>query len=286
MPRHRVIAVGSVNHDRIWHLNETLTPGGRLHFTSRTTQLGGGAYYTGCQLLELGAHVALISRLMADERGIAARNTLATMGFDCGYINMLPGQTTPLEILLEPSGERTILARSAATQMPLATAGTLVGEAVYINAVLLEKSLVEKIEALPLVMSQMPLRPAIARASDVVISSRADVPGDNQDVWNRAAQIAGSRLKMLVLTDGPRAITLFDGRTATTVEPQEFVRTGDTIGAGDRFAGSYLFALLNGHDHVTAARQASALTARWLREPRQADTPSELEYPSSRIDEK
>jgi sugar/nucleoside kinase (ribokinase family) len=270
MPKHRVIAVGSVNHDRIWHLNGTLTPGGRLQFTSRRTQLGGGAYYTGCQLLDLGADVALVSRLMMDERGSAARNTLATMGFDCGYINMLPGRTTPLEILLEPSGERTILSQSAAHSIPLTTTRNLVGEAVYINAILLEKSLVAEIEALPLVMSQLPLRAATARAADVVISSRADVSGDLQDAWDRAARIAGSRLKMLVLTDGPRAITLFDGRTATEVEPQEFVRTDNTIGAGDRFAGSYLFALLNGHDHVSAAREASFLTAKWLREPRQA----------------
>lgn len=260
----RVIVIGSVNHDRIWQLDAPLVPGGRMQFSSRTTRLGGGAFYTGQQLLELGADVAIVSRLMQDEQGEAALQSLRASGFDTDYITMAPGETAPLEIFLEPSGERTIIGPSGRSQ-PLTAAGNLSGAGVYINALALAASLVDQISLQPLVLSQFPLRPATPRPADYVISSRDDVPDDLTLAWRRAGEIAGSRLKMLVLTDGTRPITLFDGSAAIEVEPAAKVDTANTIGAGDRFAGSFLLALLEGQPPAAAARAASRTTAEWLR---------------------
>lgn len=260
----RIIVIGSVNHDRIWQLDAPLARGGRIQFSSQITRLGGGAFYTGRQLLELGADVAIVSRLMQDEQGQAALKSLAAHGFDIGHIIMVAGETTPLEILLEPSGERTIIAPTGRSQ-PLTATGTLSGAGIYINAIALDESLVAQIDAQPLVVSQFPLRPATPRPADYVISSRDDVPDDLMLAWQRAGQIAGPRLKMLVLTDGARPITLFDGLKPVEIEPTERVDTANTIGAGDRFAGSFLFALLEGRAPAAAAREASRITAEWLR---------------------
>ncbi|TXI05056.1 MAG: carbohydrate kinase [Rhizobium sp.] len=260
----RIIVIGSVNHDRIWQLDAPLTPGGRIQFSSRTTRLGGGAFYTGQQLLELGADVAIVSRLMQDERGEAALKSLSAAGFDTAHVMMTPGETAPLEIFLQPDGERTIIA-PAARSHALMAAGKLKGAGVYINALALAENLVEQIDAQPLVVTQFPLRPATPRPSDYVISSRDDVPDDLALAWQRARQIAGSRLKMLVLTDGPRPITLFDGSQTVEVAPADRVDTTNTIGAGDRFAGSFLFALLEGKAPAAAAQDASGITADWLR---------------------
>ncbi|KAA1180518.1 carbohydrate kinase [Rhizobium tropici] len=235
-----------------------------MQFSSQTTRLGGGAFYTGRQLLELGADVAIVSRLMRDEQGQAALKSLTTDGFDTEYIMMTPGKTAPLEIFLEPSGERTIIAPAGRSQ-PLTAAGKLSGAGAYINALVLDENLVEQIGAQPLVLTQFPLRPATPRPSDFVISSRDDVADDLALAWQRAGQIAGSRLKMLVLTNGTRPITLFDGSQAVEVAPADRVDTTNTIGAGDRFAGSFLFALLEGKAPAAAAREASRITAEWLR---------------------
>ncbi|MBN8950607.1 MULTISPECIES: PfkB family carbohydrate kinase [unclassified Rhizobium] len=260
----RIIVIGSVNHDRIWQLDAPLVPGARIQFSSQTTRLGGGAYYTGRQLLELGADVALVSRLMLDAQGQAALQSLVAAGFDTKHIAMAPGETAPLEILLEPNGERTIIAPAGRSQ-PLKTAAQLSGAGVYINALALDAGLVEQIDAQPLVVSQFPLRPATPRPADYVISSRDDVPDDLTLAWQRAGQIAGSRLKMLILTDGTRPITLFDGLKSVEIEPAAKVDTANTIGAGDRFAGSFLFALVEGRTPAAAAREASRITAEWLR---------------------
>ena len=259
----RVIVIGSVNHDRIWQLDAPLVPGGRMQFSSRTTQLGGGAFYTGQQLLELGADVAIVSRLMQDEQGQAALKSLVADGFDSQYITMAAGETAPLEIFLEPNGERTIIAPTGRS-VPLTAGERLLGAGVYINALGLDENLVGQIDAQPLVVSQFPLRPATPRPADYVISSRDDVADDLLVAWRRAGQIAGPRLKMLVLTDGPRSITLFDGSTTIEVEPAAKIDTANTIGAGDRFAGALLFALLEGLEPAAAAREASRVTAEWL----------------------
>ncbi|WP_169055488.1 PfkB family carbohydrate kinase [Rhizobium sp. P44RR-XXIV] len=260
----RVIVIGSVNHDRIWQLDAPLVPGRRIQFSSRTTRLGGGAFYTGRQLLELGADVAILSRLMQDEQGEAALKSLVADGFDSQYITMAPGETMPLEIFLEPNGERTILAPTRQLA-PLTASEKLSSAGVYINSLSLDESLVGQIGAQPLVISQFPLRSATPRPADYVISSRDDVVDDLRVAWQRAGQIAGPRLKMLVLTDGPRPISLFDGSTTIEVEPAAKVDTANTIGAGDRFAGAFLFALLAGLEPAAAAREASRVTAEWLR---------------------
>lgn len=262
---HRMIVIGSVNHDRIWQLDDPLIPGARLRFSAREIHLGGGGFHTGCQLLELGADVALVTSLMRDEQGLSALKALDGKGFDTLHVTMLPGETMPLEILLEPNGERTILAPGGRSRPAFSADGALAGDAAYINALLLDEALVSKLHDIPLVISQLPLRPATPRPADYIVTSRTDAPGDLETVWQRASGIAGSRLKMLVLTDGPRRITLYDGFRPVHVDPAPAVQGISTIGAGDRFSGALLFALLSGQDAASAVAEASQSTADWLR---------------------
>lgn len=262
---HRVIVIGSVNHDRVWQLLDPLTPGGRLRFSAREIHLGGGGFHTGCQLLDLGADVVLVTRAMQDEQGLAVLDAVREMGFDTRHVMLLPGKTEPLDILLEPNGQRTILGPAGRSGAAFSIKEPLTGDAAYLNAILLEETLVAKLDDIPLVVSQLPLRPATPRPADYVITSRDDAGEEPPDVWRRALDIAGPRLKMLVLTDGPRRITLYDGRRSIHVDPAPAVQSTNTIGAGDRFSGAFLFALLNGQDAAAAASEANHVTADWLR---------------------
>ncbi|MDR6817527.1 sugar/nucleoside kinase (ribokinase family) [Neorhizobium sp. 2083] len=262
---HRVIVIGSVNHDRIWQLDDPLVRGGRLRFSSREIHLGGGGFFTGCQLLDLGADVALVNRLMRDEQGLSALKVLQDMGFDTEQVALHAGETKPLEILLEPNGERTILYPGERNSPLFSASSELRGDAAYLNALNIDAGLVAQLDTIPLVISQLPLRPATPRPADYVISSRDDAADGIEIVWHRAQSIAGPRLKKLVLTDGPRPITLFDGVDAIQVAPAAPVHVKNTIGAGDRFSGAFLYALLDGETEVAAAIRASHQTADWLR---------------------
>ncbi|TWF59227.1 PfkB family carbohydrate kinase [Neorhizobium alkalisoli] len=261
----RVIVIGGVNHDRIWRLSDPLVRGGRLHVASQEIQLGGGGFFTGSQLLDLGAEVSMVTWLRSDAQGYAALDTLKQMGFETREVAMEAGETSLLEILLEPNGERTIMGLPSHARPPFTIAAPLTGNAAYINALSLDAGLVHALDDIPIVVTQLPLRPATPRPADYVISSRDDVDGDLDTAWQRAGAIAGSRLKMLVLTDGPEPITLFDGKDTVKVVPQQRIEVKSAIGAGDRFSGAMLFALLEGKSVTAAAAFASTLTADWLR---------------------
>lgn len=260
---HRVIVIGSVNHDRIWTLDQPLVPGKRLQFSNQETNIGGGGFHTACQLLDLGAEVALVSRLMQDVYGTDALQQLRQMGFDTADVMIYPGETVLREILLEPSGERTIIAPPPSPSS-LSASGLLGADAAYLNALLLDERLVADLDSIPLVLTQLPLRPASPRPSDYVITSRTDAAEDLETVWQSACHIAGPRLKTLILTDGPRQTTLFDGRTAVEIAPSTTVRVKSTIGAGDRFCGALVFSMLTGKDLATAVGDAGRSVAEWL----------------------
>ena len=262
-----VIVVGHVNHDQVWSLSSPLASGSRITYSDRVVRLGGGGFHTGTQLAKLGNDVRLISNLMDDGHGRAALATLQAAGIDTGYVTLWPGETRFTEILLEPNGERTILNTGGQLRPPFAAPEPVSGDAAYLNALMLDAGLVASLRTIPLVVSQFPLRDASPRPADIVIGSRADFPGEEtHHVWERASRIAGPRLRTLVLTDGMRPISLYDGKALKHVTPLKQVRVPDTIGAGDCFTGIFLHGLLQGLIPELAAEQASQQTAEWLLE--------------------
>ena len=186
---------------------------------------------------------------------------------DTGYVTMRAGETQFTEILLEPNGERTILNSGGQMRPPYAAPEPVTADAAYLNALVLDAGLVASLRTIPLVISQFPLRSASPRPADIVIGSRADFPGeDTQVIWERASLIAGPRLKTLVLTDGTRPISLYDGKALNQVTPLKQISVPDTIGAGDCFTGIFLHGLLQGLSLAVSAKQASQRTADWLSE--------------------
>jgi sugar/nucleoside kinase (ribokinase family) len=261
---HRVLVVGSVNHDRIWRLDAPLIAGRRLRVRDKTVALGGGAFHTGCALLGLGAAVVLVSRLKRDALGLSALKELSEIGFETQHVELLSGETESLDILLDPSGERTILMPVRAAQEPLRITGTAETAAAYLNALMLDDCLLQVLARIPLVISQLPLRPATARPADYVVSSRADTGPDIAATWMRATALAGVRLKALVITDGPHPVTVFDGTTSFSVATRSIDGLRSSVGAGDRFCGVLLWALLDGAGIAEAVARASSSTTDWL----------------------
>ncbi|OBQ70374.1 PfkB family carbohydrate kinase [Mesorhizobium erdmanii] len=262
-----VIVAGHVNHDQVWPLSSPLASGARITYLDRRVRLGGGGFHTSTQLAKLGNRVRLISNLMDDHHGRAALATLQASRIDTGYVTLWPGETGFTEILLEPSGERTILSAGGQPRPPFVAPEPVSGDAAYLNALTLDDGLVASLRTIPLVISQFPLRTASPRPADIVIGSRADFPGeDTQGIWQRASRIAGPRLKTLVLTDATRPISLYDGKALDHVTPLRQVSAPDTIGAGDCFAGTFLHGLLQGLSLELCAEQASQRTAEWLSE--------------------
>lgn len=263
--RKRVMVIGHINHDRIWRLTEPLRAGGRIAWSSRETRLGGGGYFTARRLLDLGHDVALLSNLMRDIHGENALAELKTAGFDTTLITRRDGETDFADILLDPTGERTILSSERRLSRTFLLDDPVTANAVYVNAPKLPPTILASLEETPLVVSQLPLREGEPRPCDVMVGSKADLPGlAIADVWTMARKLGANRLGHLVMTDGPASITVYDGTAEATVTLARTVSVRDTIGAGDSFSGSLMNALLSGANVQTASKIAGDETTDWL----------------------
>jgi sugar/nucleoside kinase (ribokinase family) len=273
-PQSRVVVIGHINHDRIWRLTEPLRAGGRISWSSRETRLGGGGYFTARRLLDLGHDVALLSNLMRDAHGEIALADLKAAGFDTSLIARRDGETDLADILLDPTGERTILSSERRLSRTFLLDREIDADAFYVNAPKLPQTILASLERAPLVVSQFPLRDGQGRPADIMVGSKADFPGVSlAQAWEKATALACARLSHLVMTDGPAAISVYNGQRERTVTLDRTVCVRDTIGAGDTFSGSLLHTLHGGTDILEATRIAGNATSEWL-ERREAETGS------------
>jgi sugar/nucleoside kinase (ribokinase family) len=67
--------------------------------------------------------------------------------------------------------------------------------------------------------------------------------------------------KHFVITLGANGALIFDGDTFIQIEPYQVLAV-DTNGAGDMFAGAYLYGITQGHSHAEAGKLASLASSR------------------------
>jgi sugar/nucleoside kinase (ribokinase family) len=67
--------------------------------------------------------------------------------------------------------------------------------------------------------------------------------------------------KRFVITQGANGAIIYDGDTFINIEPYK-VKAVDTNGAGDMFAGAYLYGITHGHSHAEAGKLASLASSR------------------------
>jgi sugar/nucleoside kinase (ribokinase family) len=78
--------------------------------------------------------------------------------------------------------------------------------------------------------------------------------------FDRACEKLQGIARQFAITRGSRGALLFDGSQYHDVEPHR-VHAVDTNGAGDMFAGAFLYAITQGHDFPAAGRFASLASA-------------------------
>ena len=78
---------------------------------------------------------------------------------------------------------------------------------------------------------------------------------------SRAADYLKTVSRSFVITRGPEGALVWDGKTLIAIDPVK-VEAVDTVGAGDMFAGAFLFGLSQGWDHRRAGDLASAASAK------------------------
>ncbi len=100
------------------------------------------------------------------------------------------------------------------------------------------------------------LQEMIGEKVDLLFCNKAEALGwTNTKEISAAARILTDTARTFVITLGADGALVFDGAELHRIEPVK-VSAVDTNGAGDMFAGAFLYALSQGHDYACAGRLA------------------------------
>jgi sugar/nucleoside kinase (ribokinase family) len=101
------------------------------------------------------------------------------------------------------------------------------------------------------------LREMIGDGVDLLFCNESEACAyTNTEDINVAREKLKDIAKTFVITLGEDGALIFDGTSYINIEPFP-VKALDTNGAGDMYAGAYLYAITHGHDHAAAGKLAS-----------------------------
>jgi len=97
---------------------------------------------------------------------------------------------------------------------------------------------------------------------DLIFANESEAKGmaDTDDL-NTAIAFLKTISKEFAVTRGPEGALVFDGKELIAIDPVE-VEAVDTVGAGDMFAGAFLYGLTQGWDHKRSGDLAAAASAK------------------------
>lgn len=191
-----------------------------------------------------GHEVLIASRIGLDEAGDWLLEQAAGYGLDCRHVERFGGETGELLVLVDSTGERTILRRPRRPDLPgeLPTSGI---DCLYVNypgSVVIPY--MRQMLGQSFVVAQYPKGGQVRRPCHVLVASRSDLESQ-EDLWQQARQIGGESLQWLVLTEGKEGALALHGEEQIRV-PARPVSVVDTTGAGDAFAGGLIHGLASG----------------------------------------
>jgi ribokinase len=244
----RIVVVGSVAQDDVVTLSQPLRAGGHLDAAGRRLRLGGGGANTAIPLRHAGHDVVLVAAVGADAVAEWLLAKLQEAGVDISAVSREPGDSTRSLVLVDPGGERTIVnlhrCRRAGPSLRLAS---LAADVVYVRSRELDVSgMLDEAVACGLVVAHVPPFEAGTRPAHVLVGSESDLPpAFLADPWAMGRAIAGERLRLVVVTRGPRGAEAF-GPSERVAVPAPVVPVDDTTAAGDVFAAGLVHGLALG----------------------------------------
>ena len=254
--------------------------------TSRRTG-GGSAGNTVVALAQLGGKAFYSCRVADDELGAFYTQDLIANGVATNLMHSTPvaGQTGSCMVMVTPDAERsmcTFLGATAELDHTALNAQDIARSKVYymegylaastsgLQAALQGRQIAQAAGvALATTLSDVSMINFCRPGLDAIIGQGLNYLFCNEEeaqVWcgsqdlQAICQQMSQLARTVCLTRGPQGCVVLQGSQHTAV-PAASVKALDTNGAGDMFAGAFLYAVTHGHGHAQAARLANQAAA-------------------------
>ena len=278
----QVVVVGSLNMDLVARVQSLPRGGETLIATGFATDHGGKGANQAVAAARMGAAVAMIGRVGADDHGRQLTQALRDEGIACTHV---------LEDAERPSGMAMIVvderSENSIVVIPGANHGPLLGQvqaaqAVIATAVVLVAQLELPLDAVAQalrsarengVVTLLNAAPAMALPDSLLglvdwlvvnegeAAALAQLPVDDVDQAVAAGQALRERgARQVVVTLGAKGLVMVSADGAVQL-PATPVKAVDTTGAGDTFVGAMVAALARGLGSAEALRWGQAAAA-------------------------
>ncbi len=245
---------------------------------------GGSAGNTTVALAQLGGKAFYSCRVADDELGAFYHQDLLANGVatNLSHISFPEGQTGICMVMVTPDAERsmsTFLGATADIDHTALQAKDIAKSKVYymegylsasptgLDAALKGRAMAKEAGVkLATTLSDMSMINFCRPGLEAMVGDDLDYLFCNEEeaqVWSGSTDFdtivsaMGKLAKVVCLTRGAKGCLVLEGGLQTAV-PAASVKAIDTNGAGDMFAGAFLFAVTHGHSHADAARLANA----------------------------
>ena len=277
-----IAVVGSANVDLTFRTNKLPKPGETTFGTDFFQGFGGKGANQAVAAARLGASVAFVGKVGADEYGQAIRRQLEIEGINLQYLGIEPERPTGIAaILVDAQGENAIVGVPGANLGPTPADVVAAGELQRAGKILLApcETMIETLtEAFAIAHAAgvlCILNPSPARELPEELLKNTDVCVPNESELRTLSSLPTETLeeiaiaanwlrergpKHVIVTLGSRG-ALIVGAEGSTHVPGNPVRAIDTSGAGDAFCGALATYLAEGDSLHDAARRANIVAS-------------------------
>ena len=252
----RLLVVGSVNHDLVVAVERLPAPGETVLGAELEEHEGGKGANAATAAARLGAAVAMVGAVGADERGHGALAALTGAGVDVALVERRDDAPTGVAVVaVDGAGENQIVVAPGANATVTAAQveRALEERAGAVDAVLVSCEVPDEAVAaavrgahargLRCVLNPAPARPSLlelARWAPLLTPNRAEAAqlAGEEDAEAAATSLAGRTGAPVVVTLGENGALLVEPGAARRF-PARAVSVRDTTGAGDAFNGAF-----------------------------------------------
>jgi sugar/nucleoside kinase (ribokinase family) len=222
---------------------------------------GGSSANLACALSSAGHDVRLFGPVGSDAIGDDLVAELDRWGVDTAGVFRMPGSSPRTLILLDSTGERTMIGMDGAPKgwrfMPTEEPDLSSADCVYVESYTRYPVSIANAAGSAMLVTSPPREGAIAWPSDVVLGSQSQYNREMlESPYASVRAVAGPRLRWVVVTRGESGADAYGSDDHLHAEAPNATPV-DTTGAGDAFAAGLIHGILRGAS-ITVAMDVGA----------------------------